>query len=63
MTDGVFRCQRYFRCSPGAGLFVSLDKLTVAVDEPDVSVTGNKNTFYCSLTWNADLSVTGKRGG
>lgn len=37
-TDGVFRCQRYFRCSPGAGLFVSLDKLTVPVEEPDDNV-------------------------
>ena len=26
-TDGVFRCQRYFKCPTGAGLFVSLDKL------------------------------------
>lgn len=45
MTDGVFRCQRYFRCSPGAGLFVSLDKLTVPVEEPDDNLKGNKIQF------------------
>ena len=32
-TDGVFRCQRYFRCTPGAGMFVSLDKITIPVAE------------------------------
>ena len=32
-TDGVFRCQRYFRCAPGAGMFVSLDKITIPVAE------------------------------
>ena len=32
-TDGIFRCQRYFRCTAGAGMFVSLDKITIPVAE------------------------------
>lgn len=32
-TDGVFRCQRYFSCAPRAGLFVSLDKMSVPLDD------------------------------
>ena len=32
-TDGVFRCQRYFRCTAGAGMFVSVDKITIPVAE------------------------------
>lgn len=28
-TDGVFRCQRYFKCAAGAGMFVSLDKIRI----------------------------------
>ena len=51
MTDGVFRCQRYFRCSPGAGLFVSLDKLTLPVEETDDNVKGIKNTSDYTLIW------------
>ena len=52
-TDGVFRCQRYFRCPPGAGLFVSLDKITVPVDdETDVNIKlahGNLKYFVICL--------------
>lgn len=32
-TDGTFRCQRYFNCAARAGLFVSLDKISIPSTE------------------------------
>ncbi|XP_078367513.1 uncharacterized protein LOC144651443 isoform X2 [Oculina patagonica] len=48
-TDGLFRCQRYFRCAPGAGLFVSLDKLTLPLDETDDSVKESVQDDYTCI--------------
>ena len=70
-TDGVFRCQRYFRCTPGAGMFVSLDKITISVAEEFNVRTGKAQeitsqgplseyvwpmiTFGATLTWDQAL--------
>lgn len=55
-TDGVFRCQRYFKCSPGAGLFVSLDRITIPVEEGDQQVKDNDQDEY---TYIGDGEKTG----
>ena len=49
-TDGVFRCQRYFRCTPGAGMFVSLDKITIPVAEEFNVRTGKAQVSGICLT-------------
>ena len=50
-TDGVFRCQRYFRCAPGAGMFVSLDKITIPVAEKEFNIRTGKEYEIRSITF------------